>query len=64
MWTSHKERRKILVVKFIAESASKNKESESSNSRTKDKLKFESSRFITCGTDKRNRIKLEDNVTN
>ena len=64
MQTSREERRKILVVKFIAESASKNKKSESSNSSIGDKLKFESSRFIMSGMDKRNKIKLEDNATN
>ena len=61
MQTSHEERRKILVVKFIA---SENRKSESSNSSIWDKLKFESSKFITSGTDKRNRIGLEDNATN
>ena len=30
----------------------------------RDELKFESSRFITCGTDKGNRIKLENSMTN
>ena len=48
----------------MAESASKNKKSESSNSSVGDELKFDRSRFITSGTDKRNRIKLEDNATN
>ena len=64
MQTSHKERKKILVVKFIVESASKNRKCESSNSSIIDELKFESSRIITSGMDKRNRIKLEDNMTN
>ena len=62
MQTSCEERRKILVVKFIAESASKNRKSESSNSSIWDELKFESSRCITSGMDKRNR--LEDTMTN
>ena len=64
MWTSHKERRKILVVKVIAESASENRKSKSSNSSVGDELKFESGRFITSQMDKRNRIKLEDIMTN
>ena len=64
MQTSHKERRKILVVKFIMESASKNRKCESSNSSIGDELKFESSRFIMPGMDKRNRIKLEGIATN
>ena len=64
MWTSCKERRKILVVKVIAESASKNRKSKSSNSSIGDELKFESSRFIMSGLDKRKRIKLEDIMTN
>ena len=46
------------------ESASKNRKSESSNSRVEDKLKFESSRFITSGMDKGDKIELEDNATN
>ena len=58
MQTSYEERRKILVVKFIAESASENKKSESSYSSIRDELKFESSRFITSGMDKRNRNKV------
>ena len=62
-WTNHEERRKILVVKFIVESASKNKKSESSNSSVGDELKFDT-RFIMSGTYKGKRIKLEDNVTN
>ena len=61
MWTSHEERRKILVVKFIA---SKNRKSKSSNSSIWDELKFESRKFITSGLDKRNRIGLEDKATN
>ena len=64
MWTSHEERRKILVVKFIVESASENKKSETSNSSFWDELKFDSSRFITSGTDKRNRKRLEENAMN
>ena len=64
MQTSHKERRKILVVKFIAESVSENRKSKSSNSSIGYELKFESSKFITSGTGERNRIKLEDKVTN
>ena len=64
MQTSRKERRKILVVKFIAESVLENRKSESSNSSIRDKLKFENSRFIMSGMDKRNRIKLEDIMTN
>ena len=59
-----KERRKILAVKFIVESASENRRSESSYSSIGDELKFESSRFITSGMDKGNWIKLEDNMTN
>ena len=59
-----KERRKILVVKLIVESASKNRKSESSNPSIGDELKFESGRFITSGMDKGDRIELEDNVTN
>ena len=46
-WTSHEERRKVLVVKLIA---SKDKKSKSSNSSIWDELKF-----ITSGMDKRNR---------
>ena len=61
MWTSHEERRKILVVKFIA---SKNRKSKSSNSSIWDELKFETRKFITSGLDKRNRIGLEDKATN
>ena len=60
MQTRFEERRKILVVKFIVESASKNKKSESSNLSIWD----EGSRFIMSGMDKRNKIRLEDNVTN
>ena len=60
----NEERRKILLVKFIVESASENRKSESLNSSIGDELKFESSRFITSGMDKENRIKLEGNVTN
>ena len=59
-----KERRKILVVKLIVESASENRKSESSNSSIGDELKFESSRFIMSGMDKGNRIELENNMTN
>ena len=55
--TSCQERRKILVVKFIVESASENRKSESSNSSIRDELKFESSRFITSGMDKRKQDK-------
>ena len=62
--TNHEERRKILVVKLIVESASENRKSESSNSSIGDELKFESSRFMTSGTDNGERIKLEVNVTN
>ena len=51
-WTSHEGRRKVLVVKLIA---SKDRKSESSNSSIWDELKFESSKFITSGMDKRNR---------
>ena len=51
-WTSHEERRNFLVVKLIA---SEDRKSESSNSSIWDKLKFESSKFITSGTDKGNR---------
>ena len=54
----------MLIVKLIVESASKNRKSESSNSSVRDELKFGSSRFITSGTDKGDRIELEDNVTN
>ena len=54
-----KERRKILVVKFITGTASEISKGESSNSSIRDKLKFEGSKFITSGMDKRNRIKLE-----
>ena len=64
MQTNHEERRKIIVVKIIVESASKNRKSESSNSSVRDELKFESSRLITSGMDKGDRIKLEDNLTN
>ena len=64
MWTNHEERRKILGVKLIVESALENRKSESSNSSIRDELKFESSRFITSGTDKGGRIKLKDNTTN
>ena len=64
MWTSCEERRKILVVKFIVESASENRKSESSNSSIWDELKFVSSTFITSGMEKRNRIRLGDNATN
>ena len=64
MQTSLTERRKIPVVKFIVESTSENRKSESSNTSIGDELKFESSRFITSGMDKRNRIKLENNTTN
>ena len=64
MWTIHEERKKILVVKPMVESASKNRKSESSNSSPRDELKFESSRFITSGMDKRGTIKLEDSMTN
>ena len=64
MWTNRKEKRKILVVKLIVESASKNRKSESSNSSISHELKFESSRFIMSGMDKRGMIKLEDNMTN
>ena len=49
MWTNCEERRKILAVKLIVESASGNRKSESSNSSIGDELKFESSRFITSG---------------
>ena len=55
MWTNHEERRKILVVKLIVESASKNRKSESSNSSVRDELKFESSKFIMSGMDKARR---------
>ena len=41
-----KERRKILVVKFIMAPA---KKSESLNSSVRDELKFKRSRFITSG---------------
>ena len=61
-WTNHEERRKILVVKPIVESASVNRKSESSNSSIGDELKFESS--ITSGTDKGNSIKLENSMMN
>ena len=64
MQTNHEERRKILVVKLIVESASKNRKSESSNSSIGDELKFENSRFIMSGADKGDRIELEDNMTN
>ena len=64
MQTSHKERRKILAVKFLAESASENGKSELSNSSIRDELKFESSRFIMSGMDKINRIKLEGIMAN
>ena len=64
MQTSCKERRKILLVKSIVESVFKNRKSESSNSSVGDELKFKSSRFIMSGMDKRNMIKLGDNVTN
>ena len=64
MQTNYEERRKILVVKLIVESASKNRKSESSNSSVGDELKFESSRFIMSGIDKGNRIELENNATN
>ena len=64
MQTNCKERRKILVVKLIVELASKNRKSESSNSSIRDELEFESSRFITSGMDKGDRIKLEDKETN
>ena len=46
------------------ESASENRKSESSNSSIRDELKFESSRFITPGMDKGDRIKPDDNTTN
>ena len=46
------------------ESASKNRKSESSNSSIGEELKFEGSRFIASGTDKGDRIELEDNATN
>ena len=62
--TNHEERRKILVVKLIVESASENRKSKSSNSNVGDELKFQSSRFITSGMDKGDRIELEDNATN
>ena len=55
MQTNHEERRKILVVKLIVESASKNRKSESSDPSVGDELKFESSRFITSGMDKARR---------
>ena len=61
-WTNHEERRKILAVKPIVESASKNGKSKSSDSSGRDELKFESS--ITPGMHKGNRIKLEDSMTN
>ena len=64
MWTKHEERRKILVVKLIVESASENRKSESSNSSVGDELKFKSSKFITCGMDKGNRIEVENNAPN
>ena len=64
MQTNCEERTKILVVKLIVESASKKRKSESSNSRIGDQLKFNSSRFITFGTEKTGMIKLEDNMTN
>ena len=63
MQINHEERRKILVVKLIVESASRNRKSESSNSSIEDELKFESSRFITSGTYNENRIKLENGAT-
>ena len=62
MQTNCGERRKILVVKPIMESASKNKKSESSNSSIGDELKFESS--IMSGMDKGNGIKLENSMMN
>ena len=64
MLTNHEERRKILVVKLIVESASKNRKGESSNSSIGDMLKFKSSGFIASGMDKGNRIKLENSMTN
>ena len=64
MQTNHEERRKVLVVKFIVESASENRKSESSNSSIGDELKFESSRFIMSGMDKGDRIELVYNATN
>ena len=45
------------------ESAFEKRKSESSNSSIRDELKFKSSRFITSGMDKGDRIKLEDNTT-
>ena len=51
IWTSCEERRKVLVVTLIA---SENRKSELSNSSIWDELKFESSKFITSGTDKGN----------
>ena len=64
MRTNREGRRKILVVKLIVESASENRKSKPSNSSVRDELKFDSSRLITSGTDKGDRIMLEDNVTN
>ena len=64
MQINHEERRKILVVKLIVESASKNRKSESTNSSIGNDLKFKSSRFIISGMDKRNRIELENSMTN
>ena len=46
------------------EPASENRKSESSNLSIGEELKFESSRFITSGMDKGDRIELEDNATN
>ena len=54
-----KERKKILVVKFIMGTASEISKIESSNSSIRDGLKFGRSKFIRSGVDKRNRMKLE-----
>ena len=64
MWINCEGKRKILVVKLIVESASKNRKSESSNSNIRDELKFESSRFIMSWMDRGNRIKLGNSMTN
>ena len=49
MWTNCEERRKILVVKLIVESASENRKSELSNSSIRDELKFESTSVVYHG---------------
>ena len=49
-------KKKILVVKLTA---SENRKSKSSNSSIWHELKFESNKFITSGTDKGNRKRMQ-----